>query len=226
MSDSIVLRLDNIEKRYGPDSVLGPLSLVLLKGELLGIRGENGAGKSTLMGIIAGTLSPSSGKRTLGHIAKPNISYVPQDIALYPTLTGIQNLDFWAEVYGVRGRSKRLRIKYLLELMNLSDKAHKRVETYSGGMKRRLNMAAALVAAPTLLLLDEPTVGADEHSVMVMLDVVRGMRNNGTSVVLISHSDNELMRICDRIITMEKGLIVSDMIVNNIEHAQSEAFDA
>ena len=135
---------------------------------------------------------------------------MPQDIALYPGLTGRQNLSFWAEVYGMHGRPKTARINYLLKLMELEDKGRKRVETYSGGMKRRLNMAAALVVTPKLLLLDEPTVGADAHSVEVMLDSIRRMRDSGTAVVMISHMTGELEAMCDRIITLRGGVIAED----------------
>ncbi|MBQ5545629.1 MAG: ABC transporter ATP-binding protein, partial [Clostridia bacterium] len=159
-----LLNLKDIQVYYGPDSVLNHVSLSLYSNEILGIRGENGAGKSTLMRLMAGVMRQNAGTREVNPSLKNRICYVPQEISLYPTLTGRQNLSFWAEIYGLHGKSKELRIRYLLKLMNLESKAKKRVETYSGGMKRRLNMAASLVITPGLLLLDEPTVGADTRS--------------------------------------------------------------
>ncbi|MBR0134811.1 MAG: ABC transporter ATP-binding protein [Clostridia bacterium] len=202
-----VLSLKDIVVEYGSDRILDSVSIDVHEGEILGIQGKNGAGKSTLIGIMAGTVKPRSGTRTELTDLSGKICYVPQDIALYPSLTGRQNLEFWAEAYGLRGQRKRARIRFLLDLMNLSDKANKRVETYSGGMKRRLNMAAALVITPKLLLLDEPTVGADKESVAVMLDIVKRMSDNGAAVVLISHISDELGSVCSRFITLAEGKI-------------------
>lgn len=208
-----LVSLQNIKTSYGHDAVLNDVSLTIRSGEILGVRGENGAGKSTLLRLIAGVIRPDSGTRTVNDSLRNMICYVPQEIALYPTLTGKQNLSFWAEIYGVHGKSKAKRIKYLLKLMNLESKANKRVETYSGGMKRRLNMAASLVINPALLLLDEPTVGADTRSVSVMIDSVRRMKENGCAVVIISHSDIDLDSVCDRIITLSEGKIVDERII-------------
>ena len=205
-----VLGLKNIKASYAGEPVLRGVSLDVESGSLLGIRGENGAGKSTLMGIMAGVIKPDSGERIAAPGLAGGVSYVPQDIALFPTLTGKQNLSFWAEIYGMHGRPKAARIKYLLKLMDLEDKAGKRLETYSGGMKRRLNMAAALVVTPKLLLLDEPTVGADARSVEVMLTSVKRMRDNGAAVVMISHNPGDLEGVCDRLITLDGGLIAED----------------
>lgn len=193
---------------YGAERVLDSVSLEIREGEALGIYGRNGAGKSTLIEIMAGTLRPASGERICAEDIAGEICYVPQDIALYPSLTGKQNLDFWAEAYGLFGRGRRERVQKLLKLMNLSDKANKRVETYSGGMKRRLNMAAALAVRPKLLLLDEPTAGADDASVAVMLAMVKRMKESGTAVVLISHIKEELNAVCDRIVTLSGGRLI------------------
>lgn len=200
-----VLSLKNIKVTLGSERVLDSVSVDVREGEALGVSGRNGAGKSTLVKIMAGTLKPDSGTRELSESAAGRICFVPQEIALYPTLTGRQNLEFWAEAYGVTGRRKRERIDFLLELMGLMNKAGKRLETYSGGMQRRLNMAAALVVEPKLLLLDEPTVGADEDSAAVMLDTVKGLRDRGTAVVMISHITEDLSGVCDRVLTLEGG---------------------
>lgn len=217
-----LLSLQGIRISYGSDAVLKDVDLDLMPNEILGIRGENGAGKSTLLRLLAGVIPPDSGKRIAAESLKDRICYVPQEIALYPTLTGRQNLSFWAEVYGVHGKTKAMRIKYLLKLMNLEDKANKRVETYSGGMKRRLNMAASLVITPAILLLDEPTVGADSRSVAVMMESVQRMKEHGCSVAIISHSDIDLDSVCDRIITMSHGEIVNE---KKILHPERECSD-
>lgn len=203
-----ILSLKNIVMDHGSERVLDGVSVDIRSGEVLGIHGKNGAGKSTLIGIMAGTLRQKSGVREELCDLKRGICYVPQDIALYPSLTGKQNLEFWAEAYGLHGKRERARVDYLLRLMDLKDKANKRVETYSGGMKRRLNMACALVVTPKLLLLDEPTVGADAGSVSVMLETVKRLKENGTAIVLISHINDDLLSVCDRIIKLSEGKVI------------------
>ncbi len=191
----------------GSEKVLNGVSIDVRSGEVLGIYGKNGAGKSTLIGVMAGTVRQDSGTREELCSLKRALCYVPQDIALYPSLTGKQNLEFWAEAYGLHGKREKARVDYLLRLMDLKEKANKRVETYSGGMKRRLNMACALVVTPKLLLLDEPTVGADAASVAVMLETVKRLRANGTAIVLISHISDDLSSVCDRILTLSEGTV-------------------
>lgn len=184
------------------------VSLDVYAGEVLGIRGVNGAGKSTLLGIMAGLLEPDSGTRTAANALRGRIALVPQEIALYPSLTGKQNLEFWAEAYGLKGAPKKARIGYLLKELDLMDKANKRVETYSGGMKRRLNMAAALVVTPKLLLLDEPTVGLDTDSVSLMLTLITRLRDAGTAVVLVSHLKDDMRLACSRVLELKDGELV------------------
>lgn len=203
-----VLSLKDIVVSYGGERVLDGVSLDVRAGEVLGICGRNGAGKTTLISVMAGTLKPASGEVIRSAELRGQTCLVPQDIALYPSLTGRQNLDFWAETYGLTGKRKRARVDYLLGLMDLKEKANKRVETYSGGMKRRLNMAAGLVITPKLLLLDEPTVGADDRSVSVMLGTVRRMSERGTAVVLITHITADREGVCDRVVTLDGGKLV------------------
>ena len=203
-----VLSLNEITVEYGGERVLGPISLEVRSGEVLGVHGHNGAGKTTLISVMAGTVKPTSGKREEAPGLAGSICYVPQDIALYPSLTGRQNLEFWAEAYGLFGRREKARVEYLLDLMDLKEKANKRVETYSGGMKRRLNMAAGLVITPKLLLLDEPTVGADDASVSVMLGSIKRLSDRGTAVVLISHIAEDLNSICSRVVHLKEGRTV------------------
>ena len=205
-----ICTIQNITKRHGASTVLGPLSLALYSEEILGIRGANGAGKSTLIKIIAGVSRADSGTVDIPSEIKKNIGYVPQDVALYPSLSGKHNLEFWAGVNGLRGKQKDLRISWLLKEVNLQDKAKVAVEEYSGGMRRRLNLAAALLTTPSILLLDEPTVGADYQSVEIILSLMKRMRAQGVAVLFISHQGDELRQVCNRIITMDKGLITQE----------------
>ena len=205
-----ICTIENITKRHGASTVLGPVSLALYPGEILGIRGANGACKSTLIKIIAGVSKADSGTVDISSEVKKNIGYVPQDVALYPSLSGKHNLEFWAGVNGLRGKQKELRIRWLLTEVNLQDKAKVPVEEYSGGMRRRLNLAAALLTTPQILLLDEPTVGADNQSVEIMLSLMERMRAQGVAVLFISHQGDELRQVCNRIITMDKGLITQE----------------
>ncbi len=202
----IVCKLNEIEKKYGSEHVLGPVSVSFERGTVTGIFGSNGAGKSTLLSIAAGIIPPDSGTRwTSGGRA----CYVPQELALYPSLTGRDNLRFWAGVYGLDRKIRKSRIESALELVELSDKADKPVETLSGGMKRRLNIAAALLAPSELLLMDEPTAGCDVHSIEVILRTMSHAAENYCSVVFVSHSAEEL-KICSRVIYLENGLIVRE----------------
>ena len=200
--------MENITKKHGKTSILGPLSLTLHKEEILGIRGANGAGKSTLIKIIAGIIQPDSGSFYMPVDVQKEIGYVPQDIALYPTLSGRHNLEFWAGVYGLNMNERKRRVDWLLEEVQLLDKGKGLVQNYSGGMCRRLNLVAALLKTPKLLLLDEPTVGADLQSVQIMLSMMNYIRGQGATVLFISHRDDELNNVCDRIITIERGLIL------------------
>jgi len=210
MNKSKVCTIENIIKHHKKKLILGPLSLSLNPEEILGIRGANGAGKSTLIKIIAGIINPDSGTVNMPSNIKKDMGYVPQDVALYSSLSGRHNLDFWAGVYGLKGKERKNRINWLLEEMHLLDKGNDLVQNYSGGMRRRLNLAAALLKTPKLLLLDEPTVGADLQSVEIMLSMMEYVRGQGATVVFISHRDDELKNVCDRIITIEKGLILNE----------------
>ena len=202
MEKEQVLVLENITKAYGTrfskekKRVLGPVSLCVRKGEAVGITGENGAGKSTLISVAAGVERQDAGKIEL-----------PQEIALYPALTGMQNLRFFASAAGLYGRRRTIRCRYLLEKVNLADKADKPVSTYSGGMQRRLNLACALVGDVKLLLLDEPTVGADENSTEIILNTITALKNGGCAVLLVSHRAEDIARVCDRVVKLKDGVV-------------------
>lgn len=208
----ILCTLKGIEKRYFSkgEPVLGPLDLTVRSGEILGLRGHNGAGKSTLLGVIAGTIRPTAGSRQLAPQVRGRIGYVPQELSLYESLTGLANLRFWGLACGLPSRIIGRRSRWLLKQMELEDKGRQPVRFYSGGMKRRLHLASALMVTPTLLLLDEPTVGADVHSADLICKMLEHVRDQGSGVILVSHQAGELERVCDRILTLQDGIPVGE----------------
>lgn len=201
--------LENVEKYYCKGcKVLGPISLSVFQGEILGLRGQNGAGKSTLLKILAGVIQPDTGRYIQREDLRGQVGYVPQDVALYTSLSGLDNLYFWGAVYGLPHKAAVARSRWLLHLMELTEKAHTPVSAYSGGMRRRLHLATAMMITPKLLLLDEPTVGADLHSAKLILSTLENLRSRGCGIVLVTHQAGELEMVCDRIITLENGHIL------------------
>lgn len=187
---------------------LGPISLSVAGGEILGVRGPNGAGKSTLLGLLAGVLRPSGGERSCAC----RVGYVPQELSLYSALTAAENLRFWGLAQGLPGKITSVRARWLLGELELSDKGDALVSALSGGMKRRLHLATALMATPELLLLDEPTVGADDHSAALILALLGRLAGQGCGIVLTSHRAGELKQTCSRILTLEAGRPVREEV--------------
>lgn len=203
--------LERAEKWYGRSApALGPVSLEVRPGEILGIRGPNGAGKSTLLALMAGSLRPDRGSCVRSPQAEGHVGYVPQELSLYHTLTGLDNLKFWGLANGLPRKAIAARSRWLLERLDLSDRGNDAVTAYSGGMQRRLHLATALMVTPRLLLLDEPTVGADERSAGLILSMLRHLQGMQCAVVLISHLPGELERVCSRVLTLEAGLITGE----------------
>lgn len=203
--------LEEVCRQYDrKGAVLGPATLSLYPGEITGLRGANGAGKSTLLKIMAGIEKPDKGTRRLQKNCKKSIGYIPQETALYESLSGMANLEFWGSVYGLPRAVSRKRSAWLLEQMELTEKARLPVSSYSGGMRRRLHLATALMTTPKLLLLDEPTVGADPHSVGLILAFLRHLKGLGCSVVWVSHQIGEMEQISDRILTVKGGRITEE----------------
>lgn len=202
--------LRDVAKGYGGNPALGPVSLDIFPGELIGLRGSNGAGKSTLLKVLAGVLRPDSGVYTRAPGLAERVSYLPQDVALYDEMTARENLRFWGAVYGMPAQAVKARTKWLLERLELTGQADTPARACSGGMLRRLHLASALMVSPSLLLLDEPTVGADPHSAGLILDLLEHFRRQGCATVLVSHRAGELERVCSRILTLEKGRLVQE----------------
>jgi linearmycin/streptolysin S transport system ATP-binding protein len=211
------LEVADLTKQYGAVKALNGVSFTVGEGELFGLLGPNGAGKTTLLSILSCLLEPTSGEvRLQGRLVRPGdfwvrrlIGVVPQELALYGDLTARENLQFFGELYGLRGAELRERVKSILAAVVLEDKANDRVNTFSGGMKRRLNMGAALVHRPLLLLLDEPTVGVDPQSRNHIFEEVRRLNAAGVTILYISHYMEEVQALCPRVGIMDHGRLVA-----------------
>ncbi len=216
-AENIAVEVRNLTKKYGRTTALHDLSFEIGKGEIFGLFGPNGAGKSTFLSILATILEPTSGDimingwsvREQPDMVKGEIGYVPQDIALYPMLSGRDNLDFWAGIYGLSGKLKKERIKEAVEVVRLGDRIKDRVSQYSGGMKRRLNIAVSLMHHPRVLLMDEPTAGVDIQSRSFILEALSALKKEGRTIIFTSHYVDELETLCDRIAIMDKGRILA-----------------
>ncbi|UVS76680.1 ABC transporter ATP-binding protein [Actinokineospora sp. UTMC 2448] len=208
----------DLVKRYGDRTVVDHVGFHIDEGEAYGLLGPNGAGKTTTISMLVGLLRPDGGTVTVGGVdvaadpiaAKRLIGYVPQDIALYPELTARENLRFFGRLYALPRRELAARIGEVLELVGLADRADDRVETYSGGMKRRTNIAVALLHRPRLLILDEPTVGVDPQSRVAILDNVERLVAEGMSLLYTSHYMEEVERVCTRVGIIDRGRLMAD----------------
>lgn len=192
---------------------LDGLSLAIRPGSFFGLLGPNGAGKSTLIAILCGLLAPTRGTvRITGHdprAVKSEIGLVPQDLALYPTLTARENLEFFGRMQGLRGARLRRRIDDCLAIARLADRADRRAETYSGGLKRRLNLVIGLIHEPRLLVLDEPTVGIDPQSRHFIHESLRQLHASGMTLVYSTHYMEEAEQLCDDLAIIDHGRILA-----------------
>jgi ABC-2 type transport system ATP-binding protein len=218
-----MLRLDNLHKRFGSVEALRGLSLDVPRATVFGLLGPNGAGKTTTISIAVGLLRPDSGAVNLDGAGSPvdpsvrrRIGVAPQAIALYDELTAAENLDFFATLYGLDRAIRRARTDDLLARVGLTDRARDRVKVFSGGMKRRLNLAAALIHDPPLVLLDEPTAGVDPQSRNAILDIVRSLRDEGRTVLYTTHYMEEAQRICDRVAIVDHGRVLAEGTVDEL----------
>jgi ABC-2 type transport system ATP-binding protein len=213
-----VLACDGLRKRFGDLQAVDGVAFTVAAGESYGLLGPNGAGKTTTISMLCGLLEPDDGEVRVGGerltagtpAVRSAIGYVPQEIALYPTLTARENLEFFGRLYGLRRAALDVRVDAGLELAGLTDRARDRVDTYSGGMKRRLNIAAGLLHEPALLILDEPTVGVDPQSRSVILDTVAALNGEGLAVIYTSHYMEEVERLCDRVGIIDEGRVVAE----------------
>ncbi|HDP69311.1 MAG TPA: ATP-binding cassette domain-containing protein [Actinobacteria bacterium] len=216
MADNIVIIKDLI-KKYSDFVAVDGINLEIQAGELFGLLGPNGAGKTTTISIISCLLKPASGDVFVGGYsvkkyptkAKVLMGVVPQDIALYPTLTALENLNFWGRMYGLSGALLKERVEEALELAGLIERTKERVQNYSGGMKRRLNIAIGILHHPKVLLMDEPTVGIDPQSRNHILETVKRLNRAGTAIIYTSHYMEEVEILCDKVGIIDHGKIIA-----------------
>lgn len=220
MSDRPIIEIRELTKFYkgNDEPAIDNISLDIFPNEIFGLLGPNGAGKTTTISILCGLFPPTRGevfidgmelRSNLDNI-KHIIGVVPQDLALYPTLTALENLTFFGNMYGLRGQDLRDRIGGYLQVFGLEKAARKKISTYSGGMKRRVNLIAGLLHKPKVLFLDEPTVGIDVQSRMVILDYLNEINKLGTTIIYTSHYMEEAENLCSRVAIVDRGKIISN----------------
>jgi ABC-2 type transport system ATP-binding protein len=222
---SAILEVDNLVKKYGDVEVVKGVSFAVEEGEVFGLLGPNGAGKTTIISMLTGVLEPTSGTariggfdliKELGKVKRVN-GLVPQDLALYPTLSARTNVNFFGRIYGLRGKDLKERVEDVLRIVALTERADKPVSTFSGGMKRRVNIAAGLVHHPRLLFLDEPTVGVDPQSRNHIFEsVLRLNRERGMSIIYTSHYMEEVETLCSRAAIVDEGRVIAMDTIKNL----------
>ncbi|WP_022919302.1 ABC transporter ATP-binding protein [Ruania albidiflava] len=225
-----VVQVQDVTRSFGDLQAVAGVSLRIAPGETYGLLGPNGAGKTTTISMIAGLLEPDSGTVQLcGEPMGPRhtkirsrLGLVPQDLALYPDLKGRENLNYFGALQNLRGKELRARVDEVLEVVGLADRAKDPVKEYSGGMKRRLNIAAGLLHRPALLILDEPTVGVDPQSRNAILESVEALSGEGMAVLYTTHYMEEAERLCDRIGIIDSGRVQAEGTRDELIHLVGE----
>ena len=213
-----VLVARHLSRRFGERLAVDDVSFHISPGEAYGLLGPNGAGKTTTIRLVCGLLTPDAGSVEVAGIpvtagatrARARIGYVPQEVSLYPDLTARENLAFFGRLYRLGGSTLRARVDEVLELVDLRDRGDDRVDSYSGGMKRRLNIGASLLHRPGLLVLDEPTVGVDPQSRHAIMESIRTLGSSGLAVLYTTHYMEEAERLCDRVGIIDRGRLVAE----------------
>jgi ABC-2 type transport system ATP-binding protein len=221
----VILEVENLVKKYGDFEAVKGVSFSVDEGEVFGLLGPNGAGKTQTISMLTGVIPPTAGTARIGgfdihtqmsQVKKIN-GLVPQDLALYPTLSARANLNFFGRTYNLRGKELKERVNDVLHIVALTDRADDVVDTFSGGMKRRVNIAAGLVHQPRLLFLDEPTVGVDPQSRNHIFEsVLRLNRERGMSIVYTSHYMEEVELLCNRVAIIDEGRIIALDTIKNL----------
>lgn len=221
-----MLRLKNLHKSFGDVVAVDGLTVEIGRGEVFGLLGPNGAGKTTTISLITGLLTPDEGTIEIdgaGPISNPRarmaLGVAPQALALYDDLSARENLEFFGQLYGLASGELRARTDAVLDAVGLAARQKDRAETFSGGMKRRLNLAVALLHDPPVLLLDEPTAGVDPQSRNNILDMVRAFKQAGKTVVYTTHYMEEAQKLCDRVGIIDKGRMLAIGSVDQLIHA-------
>ncbi|MEA4825576.1 MAG: ABC transporter ATP-binding protein [Clostridium sp.] len=213
-----IVKIENLVKRFGDVTAVDNISLSIEEGEIYGLLGPNGAGKSTTINIMCGLLSMDKGKMEIlgkdvkreAEITKKNLGVVPQDIAIYEDLTAYENVKFFASLYGLKGEELKQRTNEALEFVGLSDRAKQFPKEFSGGMKRRLNIACAIAHRPKLIIMDEPTVGIDPQSRNHILQSVRKLNSMGCTIIYTTHYMEEVEVICTKIGVIDHGKLIAE----------------
>ena len=211
------IEVKNLKKSFGDLQAVQDASFKADSGEVLSLLGPNGAGKSTTISMLSGLIAPTGGDASImGHsvtkepeIAKASLGVVPQDIALYPDRSARENLVFWGKMYGLRGAALKSRVDEVLAIIGLTDRQKDHVGKFSGGMKRRVNIGAALLHKPSVIIMDEPTVGIDPQSRRHILDNVKELNRQGMTVLYTTHYMEEAAELSDHIAIMDKGRVIA-----------------
>ena len=219
-----MLKVEELSKNYGDLVAVDKISFSAGKGSIFGLLGPNGAGKSTAINCISGLLQPTSGHASVaghdivsdGKAARQNLGVVPQEIALYEDLSTVENLRFWGRAYGLRGDTLEARVVEILEHIGLADRAKDLPKEFSGGMKRRLNFGCGVVHKPSVILLDEPTVGVDPQSRARLFDLVEAERDAGACILYTTHYMEEAERLCDSLAIIDHGKIIAQGTVDEL----------
>lgn len=211
-----MIEVTNLRKSYGTLVAVDDVSFTVADGETFGLLGPNGAGKTTTMHMVTGALAPDAGSISINDrmgSGRADVRYylglAPQSLALYESLTADENLSFFARLYGLHGAKLRERVDFTLGLAGLTDRRRDLVKHYSGGMKRRLNLACALVHDPSVVILDEPTVGVDPQSRNHLFDTIEKLAGEGRTIIYTTHYMEEAQRLCDRVAIMDRGKILA-----------------
>jgi linearmycin/streptolysin S transport system ATP-binding protein len=212
-----ILQVQDLVKKYGDFTAVKGISFDIEEGEIFSLLGPNGAGKTTTISMLSTLYTPTSGDAVIGgHSVTKDpmavrhvIGVVPQDIALYEDLTAQENLVFWGQMYGLSGKPLATRVAEVLEQIGLTDKAKNRVKTYSGGMKRRVNIGVGLLHKPRLLFMDEPTVGIDPQSRRAILDTVKDLNKQGMTLLYTTHYMEEAEELSDRVGIIDHGELIA-----------------
>ncbi|AGK96302.1 ABC transporter ATP-binding protein [Clostridium pasteurianum] len=225
-----IVKIENLVKKFGNTAAVDKITLGIEEGEIYGLLGPNGAGKSTTINMICGLLSPNEGTiEILGKdirknkiFAKRNIGIVPQDIAIYEDLTAYENVNFFTGLYGFRGKELKTRVEKALEFVGLLDKAKSFPKRFSGGMKRRLNIACAIAHRPKVIIMDEPTVGIDPQSRNHILQSVKKLNEMGSTIIYTSHYMEEIEEICTRIGIVDHGKLIAEGTKDELKSSISD----
>lgn len=224
--ESPIIQIKSLSKQYRDADIFSvdKLSLDVKKGEIFGLLGPNGAGKTTLISMLCGLIKPTSGEFYINGLSYKNdsknikkiIGVVPQEYALYPTLTARENLEYFGAMYGLKGNDLKEKVVESLDYLGLLKFADKKIDTYSGGMKRRINLIAGILQKPTVLFLDEPTVGVDVQSKNVIIDYLKKLNSEGTTIIYTSHHLIEAQDFCTQIAIIDAGKIFAEGTPENL----------